>query len=267
MLVKEQIKINEIEQLLNRGNVSKVLNHIRESGGACDKINKILLKKYRLERDQGVPLENITARTVLILANENLIRFIFKKYIEYDEDLYSVAKIGLIKAIDNFCLDKGAFTTYAVKVMLNEVYSVNRLTKNVIERRRTVLFFDDIAKEVFINSNGQNEVNVQDVIADDYDFRSDVDEEDYIRYIISLFKYLTPIEQKALMYYVGLNGLPQLTQQEISQLIGRKRSTTSFILRKAIDKLNKLLAGEDCSKMEVYEIIDVESLKKQEFMV
>ena len=65
------------------------------------------------------------AKTVLIKENENLIRSIVKRFKnkgECYEDLYQIACVGFIKAINNFDLSFGVrFSTYLVPMITGEI--------------------------------------------------------------------------------------------------------------------------------------------------
>lgn len=81
-------------------------------------------ERIYLERCQSGDEE---ARCILIERNMRLVAHIVKKYqgTEYDtEDLLSVGTIGLIKAVNTFCVEKGSrLATYAAKCVENAILS------------------------------------------------------------------------------------------------------------------------------------------------
>ena len=70
-------------------------------------------------------VENLKSREEFIENNLGLVHSICKRFvgrgIEYD-DLYSAGCVGLVKAVDNFEVERGlCFSTYAVPVIMGEV--------------------------------------------------------------------------------------------------------------------------------------------------
>lgn len=78
---------------------------------------------------------NPNAREELVNGNLRLVLSILKKYngrTENMDDLFQVGVIGLLKAIDNFCLSHNVrFSTYAVPMILGEVKRFLRDNKNI----------------------------------------------------------------------------------------------------------------------------------------
>ena len=68
---------------------------------------------------------DINAKSVLVSENENLIRSIVKRFVgkgECYDDLYQIACVGFLKAINNFDLSFGVrFSTYLVPMVIGEI--------------------------------------------------------------------------------------------------------------------------------------------------
>lgn len=68
---------------------------------------------------------DVDAKTVLIAENENLLKSIVKKFIgkgESYDDLFQIACVGFLKAINNFDLSFGVrFSTYLVPMVIGEI--------------------------------------------------------------------------------------------------------------------------------------------------
>lgn len=68
---------------------------------------------------------DINAKSVLVSENENLIRSIVKRFIgkgECYDDLFQIACVGFLKAINNFDLSFGVrFSTYLVPMVIGEI--------------------------------------------------------------------------------------------------------------------------------------------------
>ena len=68
---------------------------------------------------------DLNAKSALVSENENLIRSIVKRFVgkgECYEDLYQIACVGFLKAINNFDLSFGVrFSTYLVPMVIGEI--------------------------------------------------------------------------------------------------------------------------------------------------
>jgi len=101
---------------------------------------------------------DIAAKTLLVEENENLLKNIVKKFRnkgESPEDLYQIACVGLLKAINNFDLSFGVrFSTYLVPMVVGEIkrylrddgiIKVSRILK--MQRLRINRFIDNFKDE------------------------------------------------------------------------------------------------------------------------
>ena len=77
----------------------------KKRGYLSNEENLILFEEYEQFKLNNIPVEDIIARTLLILGNTRLIYFVLKK--EFDiygqcenSDEFSYGRIGLIKAVD-----------------------------------------------------------------------------------------------------------------------------------------------------------------------
>jgi len=245
MLIVDDIKANEFMNLLNKTtdyNMHHILHYIKTSGNIRSKLNILLLKRYHEERDKGVPLECIMARTVLILANEGLVNYTINRCInsEYSDDLYSIGKMGLIKAIDAY-REGGNFGSLALTLIHNEIMLHFRKQKSKVEQKALIQSLEApiLLDQYFYDKD--KTIDLQDVLADDNDFREEVMHKDLGRYITTLFKYLQPIEQKVVIFSVGLFGCPALNQRDIAKVLGATQPSVSKILTRAVRKIRILL--------------------------
>ncbi|MBQ3502156.1 MAG: hypothetical protein IJA72_00625, partial [Clostridia bacterium] len=135
MLIKQQIMEN-FKQMVDRtteNNIGKILKYLKGCGGISKEQNEMLLRKYIEKKNKGYEIEDIIERTILIMANDGLIWYIVSQHFGGDPDMYSVAKIGMIKAIDHFSFDRDcSFASFASKVMINEVLMCKRAEKRQI---------------------------------------------------------------------------------------------------------------------------------------
>lgn len=251
MLIKQQIMEN-FEQTVdktNENNIERLLNNIKKCGGITIEQSEILFKRYIDKKNSGYEIEDIIERTVLIIVNEGLARHVVNKNFGYNEDLYSVAKVGLIKAIDNFDLDKKIrFATFAAKVIFNEVLMYLRAEKRRFENNISTLSLDSP-----IDESKKDCAEVYDIVADDNNFVTQIAEADYCRYIERLFVYLSPLEQKVIIYTIGLKGAPVLNQSQIAQRLNIAQSYVSRIMSKIPNMLLILLNGQTSDNLLEYQ--------------
>lgn len=86
------------------------------------------LPRAEIDRDTAMELwkmeQSEYAKEQLILANTGMVGIVLKSLNlpAYDEDLYSIGIIGLIKAVKFYDVGKGfKFSTYAARVIRNEI--------------------------------------------------------------------------------------------------------------------------------------------------
>ena len=174
------------------------------------------------------------AKDILIERNMRLVAHIARKYQNTDEDmedLISIGCIGLIKAVDSFDNRKGRLATYACRCIDNELLMLMRGKKKT---SREVSLFEPIGQD-----KEGNEIQLVDVIEQQQtDALEEMERKENIKRLAVYFEEcLTPRERTILMMRYGLNGTPEITQNEIGRSMGISRSYVSRIERKALSKL------------------------------
>ena len=178
--------------------------------------------------------EAAAAREILIERNLRLVAHIAKKYQNVDEDmedLISIGTIGLIKAVSSFDAGKGKLSTYASRCIDNELLMLMRGKKKT---SREVSLFEPIGQD-----KEGNEIQLVDVIEQQQtDALEEMERKENIKRLAVYFEEcLTLRERTILMMRYGLNGTPEITQNEIGRSMGISRSYVSRIERKALNKL------------------------------
>ena len=174
--------------------------------------NILLFKEYEQERLKNIPLDDIDARTILILGNKKIIYFVLSKQFglrgKYEDmDEFGVGQIGLIQAVDAFNVDSGiGFMTYAYKVITNEVRMYYRqLNGQGVVSKQIKIFLDDVVVE------GKDGVlRVGDLLYCDDEFIKIIEDEDTMQRIIKNLKYLNYMEAFSIIHYYGLFNLSPL---------------------------------------------------------
>jgi RNA polymerase sporulation-specific sigma factor len=173
---------------------------------------------------------------VLIEHNLRLVAHIVKKFDPNPqdvEDLISIGSIGLVKAIDTFCQDRGTrLATYASKCIENEILMHLRATKN---NRNEVHLFEPLTSD-----SDDGDVSYIDIIKDqEPDIADVVAAKVQAENVLAQFDMLDDKEKQVLQYRYGLNGKVQKTQREIANMLGISRSYVSRIEKRALAKLAK----------------------------
>ena len=197
-------------------------------------------EEYLLQFKNGTEEEQLTAKHNLILHNLRLVAHIAKKYnaIQKDqEELISIGIIGLIKAILSYDTEKSIrLATYASRCIENEILMHLRFSKK---------FQNDISLHEPIGTDRDgNEIVMLDVInSNSPDFADQLDLTIQSRKMLSAVKeQLTEREQIVVILRYGLWNQEPLTQQEIASQLNISRSYVSRIEKKALKKLNAVLA-------------------------
>ena len=187
-----------------------------------------------LERSRAGDRE---ARNILIERNMRLVAHVAKKYqnTDYDmEDLLSVGTIGLIKAVNNFHMDRGSrLATFAAKCIENEILMLLRASKKL---SREVSLYEPIG----VDKDGEA-VSLVDVIeTENREVLEDMILDQDIQELCEAYRdCLKPQEQDVVRMRYGLFGEKPRTQREIAQVLGISRSYVSRIEKKSLNKLRE----------------------------
>ena len=165
--------------------------------------------------------DNSSSRDKLIVHNLRLVVYIARKFEVVGaniEDLISIGTIGLIKAVNTFCVEKNIkLATYASRCIENEILMYlrkNSSLKNEIS----------IDEPLNIDWDG-NELLLSDVLGSDGDeIGREIEHEDE-RYLLNSFVVkLPPRERQIMEMRFGMNGYEEYTQKEVADLLGISQS-------------------------------------------
>lgn len=234
--------------------------------------------------------ENITsaqngdksAMEELINVNNGLIWSIVKRFKDrgYElEDLYQIAVMGFMKAIQKFDVSfEVRLSTYAVPYILGEIrryiqtdgpikisrtikellYKISEVEKEYLKRGKDITI-EEIAKEVGVsreevivaleskrpvNSIYENESNDEDGVNLIDKISSGVDEQNMITNRITLSEMIKNLDERErqvilLRYFRGK------TQSEVAKIIGVNQVQVSRIERKVLDSMKRKLVDKD----------------------
>lgn len=178
------------------------------------------------------------AREKLIVHNLRLVVYIARKYDAAGagvEDLISIGTIGLIKAVNTFCLDRNIkLATYASRCIENEIL--------MYMRKSTVLKTEiSIDEPLNVDWDG-NELLLSDVLGSDgNEVGGRVESEDEKRLLNLQIEKLEEREKEIMSMRFGLAGKKEHTQKEVADILGISQSYISRLEKRIIARLKKEL--------------------------
>ncbi len=181
------------------------------------------------------------ARNKLIEHNLRLVVYIAKRFENTGiniEDLISIGTLGLIKAINTFCLGKNIkLATYASRCIENEILMYIRKTSG----KHCEVSIDE---PLNVDWDG-NELLLSDILGSDEEpaVASIVKEEENAA-IYEAVNSLDERERRIIILRFGLYGNEEMTQKDVAAALGISQSYISRLEKKIIDRLREELVGK-----------------------
>jgi RNA polymerase sporulation-specific sigma factor len=180
-----------------------------------------------------------TARLCLIERNLRLVAFIARRYENSGvgiEDLISIGTLGLIKAVGTFRSDKNIkLATYASRCIENEILMYFRKIGGKQE----------VSLDEPLNTDPDGgELLLSDVLGSDDPPMSQAVEEAEER--VALRRAVAALEERERLIIrlrFGLDGVREMTQSEVAELLGISQSYISRLEKKILRKLRTALEG------------------------
>lgn len=176
---------------------------------------------------------NMEIRNFVIKNNLRLVSKISKKFQNTDieiEELIAIGSIGLIKAVDNYDIDRNIkFATFAARCIENEILMYLRKNKKTIN---TISLESEVT-----NIKTGDSFNLGELIKDD---NADT-EKPYSDYETNMIIYeildtLEDRERKIIEMYFGFNLDKPYTQKDIAKAMNISQSYVCRIVKKVIKK-------------------------------
>ena len=182
------------------------------------------------------------ARQTLIERNLRLVAFIARRYETPPtvgvniEDLISIGTLGLIKAVNTFRSDKNIkLATYASRCIENEILMYFRKVSGKQE----------VSLDEPLNTDPDGgELLLSDVLGSDDPPMSQAVEEAEER--VALRRAVAALEERERLIIrlrFGLDGVREMTQSEVADLLGISQSYISRLEKKILRKLRTALEG------------------------
>lgn len=176
------------------------------------------------------------AREQLIVHNLRLVAYIARKFESSGagvEDLISIGTIGLIKAVNTFCVSKNIkLATYASRCIENEILMFLRKTNSL---KNEV----SIDEPLNIDWDG-NELLLSDVLGTEPDCVNRGIEDDAEKHILEeCVEHLGEREKTIMQMRFGLRDGKERTQKEVADLLGISQSYISRLEKRIIERLKR----------------------------
>ncbi len=181
------------------------------------------------------------ARNRLIEHNLRLVVYIAKRFENTGiniEDLISIGTLGLIKAINTFCLGKNIkLATYASRCIENEILMYIRK----ISGKHCEISIDE---PLNVDWDG-NELLLSDILGSDEEPAvASIMKEEENAAIYEAINSLEERERQIIILRFGLYGKEEMTQKDVASLLGISQSYISRLEKKIIDRLRDRLVGK-----------------------
>ena len=183
-------------------------------------------------------------RDKLIIGNYGLVIHIALKYVNSEfelEDLVSIGKIGLIKAVDHFDYTKSiTFATYASRCINNEILMAFRHKKNWIN-------FNDLYSSLKEN----NGISLEEKLCDELNLEDQIVTKIFLqenmKKLTKIINNLDCKKRELLLDYFGL-GRPSLNQTQLAEKYQFSQSHISKMLLKTLKEIYELMTFDEQTK-------------------
>jgi len=181
------------------------------------------------------------ARNRLIEHNLRLVVYIAKRFENTGiniEDLISIGTLGLIKAINTFCIGKNIkLATYASRCIENEILMYIRKTSG----KHCEMSIDE---PLNVDWDG-NELLLSDILGSDEEPAvASIMKEEENAAIYAAVNTLDERERQIITLRFGLYGKEEMTQKDVATLLGISQSYISRLEKKIIERLRDELVGK-----------------------
>lgn len=177
------------------------------------------------------------AKAKIIESNIRFMMYnVVKKYknSKYDlNELFQIAAIGLIKAVDTFDITKNfKFLTYAVRCMDNEIFMYMRKNKKYQNDLSLDREFEDINDELtnHLMLKKDEKVNIE----------QDYLEKEEKKEIYEIIENLPEEEKTLIKLYFGIN-CKNVSQQDLAKIYNVKQSAISRRITRILNKVKEQL--------------------------
>lgn len=190
---------------------------------------------------------DLAAKDKIIIHNIGLVKSIvkekFSKYMIDSDDLISIGTIGLIKAINSFDIKREvAFSTYAYKIIYNEIQKELQKNKNSISAISI--------SNPLLNNSDNKEYTLENTLYSDINLEYDYTEQELHKAINNFIENLNKSEKDILKLYFGFYSVGPITQEQIATKYKTTKANISLIISDLLNRLKYNLEQQNLKEKE-----------------
>lgn len=196
------------------------------------KENRVLFEKLKSgDKKAKEDLIYYNLKIIKNIINRNFIFSLDNNLLDY-EDLFMIGVEGLIKAINNFDLEKNFnFSTYAYKCIKNEILKHLKKNYKILE----ISIEEKLEQELEMRNNF-----IFKYLNTNEDITTYIEDKETMKELKITFENLTPYEKKIISLFYGINT-EKLSSAEIGKILGRSQSYCNKTKQKVLKKMNQQL--------------------------
>lgn len=196
------------------------------------KENRVLFEKLKSgDKKAKEDLIYYNLKIIKNIINRNFIFSLDNNLLDY-EDLFMIGVEGLIKAINNFDLEKNFnFSTYAYKCIKNEILKHLKKNYKILE----ISIEEKLEQELEMRNNF-----IFKYLNTNEDITTYIEDKETMKELKITFENLTPYEKKIISLFYGINT-KKLSCAEIGKILGRSQSYCNKTKQKVLKKMNQQL--------------------------
>lgn len=190
---------------------------------------------------------DLAAKDKIIIHNIGLVKSIvkekFSKYMIDSDDLISIGTIGLIKAINSFDIKREvAFSTYAYKIIYNEIQKELQKNKNSISAISI--------SNPLLNNSDNKEYTLENTLYSDINLEYDYTEQELHKAINNFIENLNKSEKDIFKLYFGFYSVGPITQEQIATKYKTTKANISLIISDLLNRLKYNLEQQNLKEKE-----------------
>lgn len=190
---------------------------------------------------------DLAAKDKIIIHNIGLVKSIvkekFSKYMIDSDDLISIGTIGLIKAINSFDIKREvAFSTYAYKIIYNEIQKELQKNKNSISAISI--------SNPLLNNSDNKEYTLENTLYSNINLEYDYTEQELHKAINNFIENLNKSEKDILKLYFGFYSVGPITQEQIATKYKTTKANISLIISDLLNRLKYNLEQQNLKEKE-----------------
>lgn len=190
---------------------------------------------------------DLAVKDKIIIHNIGLVKSIvkekFSKYMIDSDDLISIGTIGLIKAINSFDIKREvAFSTYAYKIIYNEIQKELQKNKNSISAISI--------SNPLLNNSDNKEYTLENTLYSNINLEYDYTEQELHKAINNFIENLNKSEKDILKLYFGFYSVGPITQEQIATKYKTTKANISLIISDLLNRLKYNLEQQNLKEKE-----------------